>query len=145
MNYMEQVSHMLGVELEEEFNVYKSKIVNKFTEDGIVSYSKDNQNWIRNYYLLENLLIGYTEIIKKPILDDIEKEYLSNVIKPFRDKVQDITKVDLNHAGVYEFIRINHDDYGSPIGTINLPNFRNGDMYKGMEVDKEYTLEELGL
>ena len=72
-NYMEQVAQMLGVELEEEFNVYKSKIVNKFTEDGIVSYSKDNQNWIRNYYLLENLLIGYTEIIKKPILDDIER------------------------------------------------------------------------
>lgn len=76
MNYMEQVAQMLGVELEEEFNVYKSKIVNKFTEDGIVSYSKENQNWMRTYGLLEKLLTGKAEIIKKPILDEKEKRVL---------------------------------------------------------------------
>ena len=139
MNYMEQVAQMLGVELEEEFNVYKSKIVNKFTEDGIVSYSKDNQNWIRNYYLLENLLIGYTEIIKKPILDDIERRYLSNVIKPFRDRIEYIIK---NSAySPIEWITIKYKDGGAT----TLPLFEKGTMYKGMEVNKKYSLEDLGL
>ena len=29
--------------------------------------------------------------------------------------------------------------------TIALPGFRNDEMYKGMKLEKEYTLEELGL
>lgn len=142
MNYMKQVAQMLGVELEEEFNVYKSKIVNKFTEDGIVSYSKDNQNWIRNYYLLENLLIGYTEIIKKPILDDIERRYLSNVIKPFRDRVKDIVK---HGYDCYEYIEIRFYSENIPMGNINLPYYEKSSMYKGMELDKRYSLKDLGL
>ena len=142
MNYMEQVAQMLGVELEEEFNVYKSKIVNKFTEDGIVSYSKDNQNWIRNYYLLENLLIGYTEIIKKPILDDIERRYLSNVIKPFRDMVTSVIKYE---NSIYEYIAIRYRGIDEYIGTVRLPYFKKDTMYKGMELGRNYTLEELGL
>lgn len=142
MNYMEQVAQMLGVELEEEFNVYKSKIVNKFTEDGIVSYSKDNQNWIRNYYLLENLLIGYTEIIKKPILDDIEKEYLSNVIKPFRDEVVDVIKYDYDR---YEYIAIRVRNINEYMVTMPFPAFEKSTMYKGMEANKHYLLEDLGL
>ena len=142
MNYMEQVAQMLGVELEEEFNIYNSKIVNKFTEDGIVSYSKDNQNWIRNYYLLENLLIGYTEIIKKPILDEIEKEYLSGVIKPFRDRVKSVIKYE---SGIYEYIVIRYRSIEEHIGTVHFPPFKKGTMYKGMEIGKAYSLNELGL
>lgn len=143
MNYMEQVAQMLGVELEEEFNVYKSKIVNKFTEDGIVSYSKDNQNWIRNYYLLENLLIGYTEIIKKPILDDIERRYLSNIIKPFRDRVVSIIKYD--DYDRCEYIVIKYRNINGYTGRMYFPAFEKDTMYKGMKANKKYTLEELGL
>lgn len=143
MNYMEQVAHMLGVELEEEFNVCKSKIVNKFTEDGIVSYSKDNQNWIRNYYLLENLLIGYTEIIKKPILDDIERKYLSNVIKPFRNRFRKIVKCNTDS---YEYIEIEIWEINNKnIARMYFPAFEKGTMYQGMEVNKKYSLEDLGL
>lgn len=143
MNYMEQVAKMLGVELEEEFNVYNSKIVNKFTEDGIVSYSKDNQNWIRNYYLLENLLIGYTEIIKKPILDDIERRYLSNIIKPFRDRVVSIVKYD--DYDRCECIVIKYRNINGYTGRMYFPAFEKDTMYKGMKANKKYTLEDLGL
>ena len=143
MNYMEQVAQMLGVELEEEFNVYKSKIVNKFTEDGIVSYSKDNQNCIRNYYLLENLLIGYTEIIKKPILDDIERRYLGNIIKPFRDRVVSIIKYD--DYDRCEYIVIKYRNINGYTGRMYFPAFEKDTMYKGMKANKKYTLEELEL
>ena len=40
----------------------------------------------------------------------------------------------------YEFIILNLDNDG-----IFLPSFKKGKMYKGMELNKEYTLEELGL
>lgn len=75
---------------------------------------------------------------KEEILDEAEKRYLSNVIKPFRNKVKFIEKsIDLSNG---EFIEIGiKDDIG-----VMLPYFKNA-MYEGMEADKQYTLEELGL
>ena len=74
---------------------------------------------------------------KEPILDDAEREYLSAVIKPFRDKVEYITKKTLAYKE-YIYIHIYADN-------IMLPRFKKGTMYKGMKPNKEYSLEELGL
>lgn len=74
---------------------------------------------------------------KEQILDDAEKRYLSAVIKPFRDKVEYIKKIDCA-CEEYIHIQLNRD-------WIILPHFRTGTMYKGMEVGREYTVEELGL
>ena len=79
---------------------------------------------------------GY--IVEKEILDDKEKEYLSNVIRPFRDKVEYIIKFDLLPEEYISICLPEHE-------TTDLPCFKRGTMYKGMEIDKEYTLEELGL
>ncbi len=79
---------------------------------------------------------GY--IVEKEILDEEEKEYLSNVIKPFRDKVEYIIKFDLLPEEYISICLPEHE-------TINLPCFKRGTMYKGMEIEEEYTLEELGL
>ena len=74
---------------------------------------------------------------KKEILDEVEKEYLKAVIKPFRKRMTCIKK---SRYFNYEFIILNLDNDG-----IFLPGFKKGKMYKGMKEDKEYTLEELGL
>ena len=74
---------------------------------------------------------------KKEILDEVEKEYLRAVIKPFRKRMTCIKK---SRYFNYEFIILNLDNDG-----IFLPSFKKGKMYKGMKEDKEYTLEELGL
>ena len=74
---------------------------------------------------------------KKEILDEVEKEYLRAVIKPFRKRMTCIKK---SRYFNYEFIILNLDNDG-----IFLPSFKKGKMYKGMELNKEYTLEELGL
>lgn len=79
---------------------------------------------------------GY--IVEKEILDDVEKEYLLNIIKPFRDKVEYISK---NRFSVGEFISITIANDSQ----IQLPNFEKNTMYKGMKVYKKYTLKELGL
>ena len=75
---------------------------------------------------------------KEPILDDKEKEYLGNLIRPFRNRVICIVKKD-DFSDDYITILVKYDD------TIFLPSFKKDTMYKNMKVDKEYTLEELGL
>lgn len=79
---------------------------------------------------------GY--IVEKEILDDVEKEYLLNIIKPFKDKVRYIYKRG-ELRGEYIIIEIVKDS------TIIFPYFKKNTMYKGMEAYKEYTLKELGL
>lgn len=80
----------------------------------------------------------------KDILDSGEKEYLSNVIKPFKHKVKGIRKGEIcgnedEQGKEYIIIYIKNDF------SINLPNFKKNTMYKNMEINKVYTLEELGL
>ena len=76
----------------------------------------------------------------EPILDDAERDYLSAVIRPFRDKVLGITKFLDTKTGE-EYIAI---DTGEETATL-LPNFEAETMYKGMNLREEYRLEELGL
>ena len=77
---------------------------------------------------------------KPPILDDVEKAYLSSVIKPFRKKIEYIEKTDNYYVNGKQFLCIAlADDYCC------LPFFKKDTMYKGMEANKRYTLEELGL
>lgn len=79
---------------------------------------------------------GY--IVEKEILNDVEKEYLLNIIKPFRDKVEYISK-NRNLPGEYISINMAKDS------SIILPYFKENTMYKGMKLYKKYTLKELGL
>lgn len=80
------------------------------------------------------------EEYKEPILDDIEKEYLSAVIKPFKNRVKSINKVVYHNDLVFIRLKYDENDY------VYLPHFRlKSGMYKGMKNNKNYTLEELGL
>lgn len=79
------------------------------------------------------------EEAKEPILYDAEREYLSAVIKPFKKKVMDVVKIQ--YSGGRQSVRI-RVSYGN---CAVLPFFKNNTMYKGMEVGKYYTPEELGL
>ena len=79
---------------------------------------------------------------KDPILDDVEREYLSAVIKPFRNKVKNIVKISGIGKSKEQYIRIVLGE----LDFMNFPNFnKNTGMYKGMEADRLYNLEELGL
>lgn len=81
------------------------------------------------------------EEYKPQILDEKEKEYLSAVIKPFREDVECIMK--FGRCSVEkEFIHISMKDN---CDNCTLPDFLKGTMYKGMERSKRYTLKELGL
>lgn len=78
-------------------------------------------------------------IKEKEILDDTEKRYLKAVIRPFKNKVNHISKEDCYDGDCYISIELNDEE------DINLPYFKKETMYNGMEEDKKYTLKELEL
>lgn len=108
-------------------------------EDSILRAS-----WINHKEIYSDKFLNQEIEIEAPdILDEKEKEYLSNVIKPFRYRVVSIAKIGYNDR-YFISIRIQSKFTLSKMGHTDLPIF-NTDMYEGMESNKEYTLKELGL
>lgn len=125
-------------------------------EDGDCLLSEDVAYWFKSDFLVKadiffgimlsinfsgTLVIEKGKIVKmekkEDILNEVEKEYLRAVIKPFR---KSITYIKKETAIDKEYIEL-----GLDYDVIDLPYFKKGKMYKGMKEDKEYTLEELGL
>ena len=115
-------SYITYVEIE-----YNGKIVKEYActnEAGIKKFLE----WLEEEYVPD-------------ILTDEEKACLSAIIKPFRKDIEYIEKFKSIYVGK-EYIYIvmkKDDDY------CKLPRFFKGTMYRGMELNKRYTLEELGL
>lgn len=126
-------------ELMRGVNICKiEKIVTEITGKKICPTGVDNCDGCKEL-ILEWLL----EEAKEPILNEVEKDYLSAVIKPFRDEVKFIKLPSYDRPNLtYTCIRM-YDNCGNKI--VRLPIFKKGTMYKGMKLDKNYTLEELGL
>lgn len=74
------------------------------------------------------------------ILDDSERRYLRCVVLPFYDKVKYIAKCNsLDNEKCFIKISLFNYEY------VNLPWFCESEMYSGMELNKTYTLKELGI
>ena len=114
---------------------------------------RDTRNeipWYKNKEMFSDKFLNQEIDIEVPdILDDAEKRYLSNIIKPFRKKVVGICKnsesngsqriiINTIICSLYDRI-INAPEY------MKLPSFEKDKMYKGMVEERLYTLEELGL
>ena len=138
-NKVKEVANMLGVEIGVPFYIKYSN-----SKGGLINY---NPYILRDDFLydrdnkacpatLNYLLNGYYEI-DKPILDDVEKRYLEGVLKPFKDSVLNIEK-NQNAYGQWICIEFKEDNFG-------LPYFEKDTMYKGMELNKKHTIQELGL
>ena len=135
----------------------KSPIGTKITfENGTVlvkdeEYYFENVSKSRDIANLYNLKDNYSSLgkiikIEEPeyktvyeskveILDEVEKRYLRGVIRPF--EVKYIEKGTTRYAE-FIYIKLKKEH-------ISLPDFEPNTMYKGMEINKKYTLEELGL
>lgn len=76
---------------------------------------------------------------QEPVLDDIERKYLKNILRPFKDEIKWVCKFKcFNPKDEYITIELETD-------SIRLPYFIADTMYKNMENGKKYTLEELGI
>lgn len=91
----------------------------------------------------EQTLIRIKGTAPKQILDKEEKEWLEHFLKPFiKARIRVIKSKTFDYFDEYEDeeLTIMIED-----NEVDLPPFSKNTMYKGMELDKEYTLEELGL
>lgn len=83
------------------------------------------------------------------ILKHGKKKYLKSIIRPFKDRVVSIEKgKNINSDGTFYYIGIivKHIAIDRFSEAIYLPYFKpESKMYDGMELNKEYTLKELGL
>ena len=145
MNRMKDVAEMLGVELGEEFKIegHPDYRRYKLTEEHLM-YTSDDK-WHTLPATITYLLNGKCKVVKipKPVLDDVEKEYLSTVIKPFRHRIKYFFKFPCAN-GDYEAIAAvmkGHEYYDN----LSFPKFKKGSMYKGMELIKEYSIEDLDI
>ena len=144
---MAEVAKLLGLKLGEEFRIkgVNSSYRFKLTAIGLMSSWRNSSKW-NSSGLLEEFITGHYQISKEKtnsVLDPAEKRYLSNIIKPFKDQVIAIAKKSANY-GEFIDIMIDEGDIGD-CGNIYLPYFKPDSMYKGMKVNREYTLDQLGL
>lgn len=121
--YRDEILSDEGNELNKAFSTCKENIGKSPSYNGLI-------RWLLSEY-------------KEPILDEVEREYLSAFCRPY--KIVTIRKrlsvnagsqrldicIDNALLGGYEYIR--------------LPYFEDNTMYKGMELGKEYTPQELGI
>lgn len=94
-------------------------------------------------YSFEEVDFSVKKTNKEFLLDCIDRKYFNNFLRPFRDNIKDIGKF-ASYDCSYEFISIAYlnNTYTS---CICLPNFKAGTMFKKLEANKQYTLEDLDL
>lgn len=92
-------------------------------------------------YATDAILEWMAQPYREPILDDTEKKYLSEVIKPFLSKIKYIAKFKGACSEDTQYIHIAFYDGDG----LTFPYFKANSMYKGMELNKAYTLKELKL
>ena len=130
---MKEVAQLLGVEIGEEFNIKDAVGTFILKESGLY----DNESYLCTCNL--NFLLSGVLEIEKHVLDKVEKEYLENVLRPFKDRVKYVEKENsINKQQQYLFFHLDDEIF-------DLPFFKKNTMYKGMELNKPYTLKELGL
>lgn len=97
-------------------------------------------SWINHKNLYSDKFLNQEIEIEVDVLDKEEKEYLSNVIKPFRDEIDCIFK-HKNDMTFKSYISIKLKDKTY----VHFPDLKDKKMYAKMELDYHYTLEELDL
>ena len=109
------------------YDVKRIKKIKFLSETSATQAMNAIGNWLEEEY-------------KPATLTDKEEAYLSAVIKPFREEVESIKKIDIEKDEQQLQLQI-------PNGLVimDFPLFKKGAMYRGMEEGREYTLEELGL
>ena len=78
------------------------------------------------------------------ILNEEEKPYLENILKPYKNRVDFVMKECIGdyYERIVICVSVKNKSFKNYIA---FPYFNKGTMYKGMEIDKKYTVNELGL
>ena len=131
--YKDELEKILGkvITVSKNGKICQCRDIGKCSSDCIF-FNGNDTNCVRK------TIVWLNSEYKEPILTEEEREYLSAVIKPFRNEVLNIKKKS-NYLAWISIVMKDRE-------IIKLPFFeKSSEMYKGMELNREYTLEELGL
>lgn len=133
----------VGTKITFEKGIILVKTTKKRFESGLSFTSIENIKNLKDEYYGKIIKIEeptYKTVyeVKPEILDNTEKRYLKDVIRPFRDRVKYIEKRNISRG---DYIRIMIQD----TNICDLPYFEKDTMYKGMKLYRHYTLKELGI
>lgn len=128
-----------------------NKVRNAHWKDELYLYKENNKICFSDAFIVKcldnpDLTYGTWELYQEPILNEEEKEYLNNVIKPFKNKVSYIAKIKYLVGYCNDvFIQICVKSYSSMPEYISLPTFSIDSRYNNMQLGYKYSLKELGL
>ena len=123
----------------------------KFDHKGMLLWQGRNMRpdeWLsNNEYILVGLIAGRKHIKPRELLTDAERAHIKSVIEPYGYDVWDIRKIQ--NSQDTQMIVITYDYCGTrdPLDSfeVSLPFFDNNTMFTGLQLNKDYTLEELGI
>lgn len=105
--------------------------------------TREYMSWIDNKEIFSDKFLDQTIEVEVPdILTNEEKEYLSTVIKPYRDRIISIAKITAS-CNNREAILITYTETSTR--DFRLPDFPKYTMYNNMSNGIAYKIEELGL
>ena len=145
-----------GIDMNKETNLehYKKELKEIFVADcdvpvamatQIMKRLDENIKFGAQTRFIEDILDWMAQPYEAPILDDVEKSYLRSVIKPFRGRVNYIYKTSCGEKAYFIRIVVRSTILTRGLDSMLFPVFAKDTMYKGMELNKDYTLKELGL
>lgn len=128
--------------LEHYKEILKSILKEHFKDPGMIFYSIrddiDPEIQRTSDFFTATILDWMAQEYKEEILNYAEKKYLREVIEPFREEVIAIEKLETPTGEEYILILFKDD-------SMHFPSFKKDTMYKGLELEKRYTPEELRL
>lgn len=116
-------------------------VVNKLMGNTCDDYPRCNDCYLK---VLDWLLQEY----KEPILTEEDKKILKDIINVFNSFKKEIVYIRKRHICRGCYLYINYIDRGEDVSCIETHStfpFNGDKLFKGMELNKSYTLEELGL
>ena len=103
------------------------------------------KSWLNNKDLYSDKFLDIEIEVEETLLTPKEKEYLENVLRPFKDRIIDIRKREVGLYWVEINIRLKSIINEKLYDYIYLPVFEKDKYYKNLVNNKPYTKEELEL
>lgn len=142
-----------GIDGRESSATKSGNVYIKYEDGRFLTYWKSDDTYAYRAFDLsfspDDLLNDKTpfEIYKKPILNEAEKKYLSEILDPLKNFFRAIliTKFDAYDSDEAEYIVISFIDDKNDCSEWNFPLFKKGTKYAMLREGRAYELEELGL
>ena len=120
---------------------YRDELLERVNVCNWYDYFNSDDDCVQDCKSCEERFVKWLfEDSEEPVLDDVEREFLSATIKPFRKMIAYIVKDQDFDDGKQCIRSILQNGDG-----MRFPYFDDDTMYKGRKKFRNYTLEELGL